>query len=51
MPQVIVERENHTMILTLNRPKRMNAFTGTMLVTLVESYAEAMADDDIPASF
>jgi enoyl-CoA hydratase len=35
------------MILTLNRPKRMNAFTGTMLVTLVEAYAEAMADDDV----
>ena len=47
MAQIIVEREAHTMILTLNRPKRMNAFTGTMLVTLVESYAEAMADDDI----
>lgn len=47
MPQVIVEREDGAMILTLNRPKRMNAFTGTMLVTLVESYAEAAADPDI----
>ncbi|HMC39576.1 MAG TPA: enoyl-CoA hydratase-related protein, partial [Acidimicrobiales bacterium] len=47
MPQIIVEREDHTMILTLNRPKRMNAFSGTMLVTLVECYAEAAADDDI----
>ncbi|MDE3203798.1 MAG: crotonase/enoyl-CoA hydratase family protein [Acidobacteriota bacterium] len=47
MPQIIVERDAHTMILTLNRPKRLNAFTGTMLVTLVESYAEAMADDDV----
>jgi enoyl-CoA hydratase len=47
MPQVIVERDDHTMVLTLNRPKRMNAFTGTMLVTLVEAYAEAAANDDI----
>jgi enoyl-CoA hydratase len=47
MPQVIVERDAHTMVLTLNRPKRMNAFTGTMLVTLVEAYAEAAADDDV----
>lgn len=47
MPQVIVEREDHTLILTLNRPKRMNAFTGTMLLTLVEAYAEAAADEDI----
>jgi enoyl-CoA hydratase len=47
MPQIIVERDAHTMVLTLNRPKRMNAFSGTMLVTLVEAYAEAAADDDI----
>jgi enoyl-CoA hydratase len=47
MPQVIVEREDNVMVLTLNRPKRMNAFTGTMLVTLVESYAEAAADDRV----
>lgn len=47
MPQVIVERDGSTMVLTLNRPKRMNAFTGTMLVTLVDAYAEAEADDDI----
>jgi len=47
VPQVIVERAGATMVLTLNRPKRMNAFTGTMLVTLVEAYAEAAADDTI----
>jgi enoyl-CoA hydratase len=47
LPQVIVEREDNMMILTLNRPKRMNAFTGTMLVTLVDAYAEATASDDI----
>lgn len=47
MPQIIVEREANTMVLTMNRPKRMNAFSGTMLVTLVEAYAEAAADDDV----
>ena len=35
------------MTLTLNRPKRLNAFTGTMLTVLADSYAEADADDDI----
>jgi enoyl-CoA hydratase len=45
--QVIVERSGSTMVLTLNRPKRMNAFTGSMLVTLVEAYDEAAANDDI----
>jgi enoyl-CoA hydratase len=47
MPQIIVEREANTMVLTMNRPKRMNAFSGTMLVTLVEAYAEAAADDEV----
>jgi enoyl-CoA hydratase len=47
MPQIIVEREAHTMILTLNRPKRLNAFTGTMLVTLDEAYREAESDDHV----
>lgn len=47
MPQVVVEREDGAVILTLNRPKRMNAFTGTMLVTLVEAYAEAEADPGV----
>ena len=47
MDQVLVERDGATMVLTLNRPKRMNAFTGTMLVTLVEAYDEASANDDI----
>lgn len=47
MAQVIVERDGSTMVLTLNRPKRMNAFTGTMLAILCDAYAEADANDDI----
>jgi enoyl-CoA hydratase len=47
MPQVLVERDGATMVLTLNRPKRMNAFTGSMLVTLVDAFAEAAADDEV----
>lgn len=47
MNSVIVERDGPVMKLTLNRPKRLNAFTGTMLAILADSYAEADADDDI----
>jgi enoyl-CoA hydratase len=47
MDQVLVERDGATMVLTLNRPKRMNAFTGSMLVILSDAYREASADDDI----
>ena len=44
---LIVERVGPVMVLTLNRPKRMNAFTGTMLAVIVDACAEADADDDI----
>ncbi len=47
MPQVIVERQGPIMLLTLNRPRRMNAFTGTMLAIIADSCAEAAADDEI----
>jgi enoyl-CoA hydratase len=47
MPPVIVERDGHLMILTLNRPQRMNAFTGSMLAILSDAYAEADTNDDI----
>src|ERR687897_132221 len=35
------------MQLTLNRPKRLNAFTGTMLAIIADACAEAAADDDV----
>jgi enoyl-CoA hydratase len=47
MPQVLVERRGPIMLLTLNRPKRLNAFTGTMLAIIADSCAAAEADDDI----
>ena len=47
MPQVLVDRHGAIMLLTLNRPKRMNAFTGTMLAIIADACAEAAADDDV----
>ena len=47
MDQVLVEHDGATMVLTLNRPKRMNTFTGSMLVILSDAYREADADDSI----
>ena len=44
---VIIEREGPLLILTLNRPKRMNAFTGSMLLLLTDAYAEADSNDEI----
>jgi enoyl-CoA hydratase len=47
MPQVLVERDGAVLQLTLNRPKRLNALTSTMLATIVDACAEATADDGI----
>jgi enoyl-CoA hydratase len=47
VPPVIVEREGPTLILTLNRPQRLNAFTGAMLVIISDACREADADDEI----
>jgi enoyl-CoA hydratase len=44
---VIVEREGPTLILTLNRPHRLNAFTGAMLTIISDALQEADADDGI----
>jgi enoyl-CoA hydratase/carnithine racemase len=46
MPQLIVDRDGPIMQLTLNRPKRLNAITSTMLALIVDACAEA-ADDAV----
>ena len=47
MPDALVERDGHTMVITMNRPKRYNALTGAMLVRMYDAMVEACADDDI----
>lgn len=47
MPQVSVELNGPIMLLTLNRPKRLNAFTGTMLAIIADAWADAAVNDDI----
>ncbi len=47
MPQVLVDRDGPIMQITLNRPKRYNAITGTMLAIIVDALGDASADDAI----
>jgi len=47
MAQVVVEREGAVLTLTLNRPARLNAFTGAMLATIADTCADAGADDEV----
>jgi enoyl-CoA hydratase len=47
MPDAIVERDGHTMIITMNRPKRYNALSGAMIIRMYDAYCEASEDDEI----
>lgn len=45
-PHAIIEREEGVMIITMNRPKRLNALSGAMLVRMLDAYREASHDDN-----
>ena len=47
MPDALVERDGPLMIVTMNRPQRMNAQSPAMLVRMYDAWAEASADDEI----
>ena len=47
MPDALVERDGHVMVITMNRPKRMNAITGPMLIRMYDAYEEASADPEV----
>ena len=47
MPDAIVERDDHIMTITMNRPERYNALSGEMLIRMYDAYREADADPDV----
>jgi enoyl-CoA hydratase len=47
MSDAIIERDGKSLIITLNRPQRMNALSGEMLVLMYDAYVEASNDPDI----
>ena len=47
MPDALIERDGHVMIVTMNRPERMNAISGPMLIRMYDAYEEASADPDV----
>ncbi len=47
MPDALVERDGHVMVITMNRPQRMNAITGAMLIRMYDAYEEASNDPEI----
>lgn len=49
MPDALVERDGHTMVVTMNRPKRLNAQTPEMYIIMADAWKEASEDPDIRA--
>ena len=47
MTDALVERDGHVMIVTMNRPRRLNAMTGAMLIRMYDAYEEASRDPDV----
>jgi enoyl-CoA hydratase len=47
MPDAIVERDGHKLVITMNRPKRMNALSGPMLIRMYDAYELASSDPEI----
>ena len=47
MPDVLTERHDHVLLVTLNRPERMNSIGGTLLRELSEALTEAELDREI----
>jgi enoyl-CoA hydratase/carnithine racemase len=47
--EIRYELNGHVLTITLNRPKRLNAFTATMARELIEAFDRADADDEVRA--
>ena len=46
-PNLITERDGHVLIVTLNRPDKLNAFTPEMMTGLAEAWELLNEDDDL----
>src|ERR687888_102936 len=47
MSDLLYEKKDKIATITLNRPDKLNAFTGDMIAAWARSLAEAQADDNV----
>jgi enoyl-CoA hydratase/carnithine racemase len=47
--QIIYDVADHIATITLNRPEKLNAFTGTMMYEIIDAFDQVDADDDVRA--
>ena len=47
--QILYDVDEHIATITLNRPDKLNAFTGTMMHEMIDAFDRIDADDDVRA--
>ena len=47
--EILYDVEDNIATITLHRPDRMNAFTGTMMREMIDAFDQVDADDDVRA--
>ena len=47
--EILYDVDEHVATITLNRPDRLNAFTGTMMREIIDAFDHLDADDDVRA--
>jgi enoyl-CoA hydratase/carnithine racemase len=47
--QILYEVDDHVATITLHRPEKLNAFTGTMMREMISAFDRADADDEVRA--
>ena len=50
MPDAVIEQDGHVLVITMNRPKRLNALSGAMLIRMHDALIGADTDDEIHAT-
>ena len=49
MPDALIERDGAVLVITMNRPTRLNALSGAMLIRMHDAMVAADTDDDVRA--
>ena len=47
LEHLLVEKNDHVMVLRMNRPEAKNAFSPNMLARMAEAWVQADEDDDV----
>ena len=47
--QILYDVEDGVLTITMNRPEKLNAFTGTMMTEMIDAFDRSDADDSIRA--